>query len=146
MLHFNPGSGYHVLCTAVTTAWGGQFVFDMFIFLLTLIRSQPEEHGVRNISDIFLRDGMCFEVNLSPDLPYWIIRCIVLRVSRGWVDSVISSMMCHVFRAMCAVNAANLVVLLVSHDFFPLTSTGAENFVGSSSGSLTTTCSKNGLT
>ena len=85
-----------MLCTAVVAAWSGQLIFDMFIFLLTLIRSlRIRKHQSRSISDILLRDGMCFEVSFSPDLPYWIIRCTVLRVSQSWVESIISSMKRH---------------------------------------------------
>jgi len=47
----------HILGFAV--AWSAQLVFDIFIFLLTLMRSLHfRKEGGRGVGDILLRDGV----------------------------------------------------------------------------------------
>ena len=53
----------------MAAAWSGQLIFDIFIFLFTLIRSlRIRKQATRSIADILLRDGAPVELALPLQL------------------------------------------------------------------------------
>ena len=52
----------HRICainTDIAIAWIGQLIFDIFVFLLTLLQTlRIRAKGRRSIADVFLRDGV----------------------------------------------------------------------------------------
>ncbi|KIM64900.1 hypothetical protein SCLCIDRAFT_114305, partial [Scleroderma citrinum Foug A] len=51
--------------SVIAIAWGGQLLYDLVIFLLTIIRSlRMRKEGIRDITDILLRDGMSIDTAL----------------------------------------------------------------------------------
>ena len=52
----------HHICainTGVAIAWTGQLVFDIAVFLLTLVQTlRIQKEGRQSITDVFLRDGV----------------------------------------------------------------------------------------
>ena len=55
----------HTILIDLAVAWSVQLLFDIFIFLLTLMRSlYIRKEGSRGIIEILLRDGVSFELGL----------------------------------------------------------------------------------
>ena len=57
--------------TDLAISWTGQLVFDILIFLLTLLKTlRIQKEGQRSITDLFLRDGVSvmnmFSLKLIP--------------------------------------------------------------------------------
>jgi len=55
----------------MAAAWSGQLIFDILIFLFTLIRSlRIRKQATRSIADILIRDGapvkLAFSLQLTP--------------------------------------------------------------------------------
>ena len=68
-LSFDISVFTHTTHIDLAIAWSAQLVFDIFIFLLTFMRSLRfrTERG-RSIVEILLRDGVSFELGLTLQL------------------------------------------------------------------------------
>ncbi|KAL4061994.1 hypothetical protein J3A83DRAFT_4406797 [Scleroderma citrinum] len=80
----------------LAAGWSGQLVFDLMIFLLTILRSlRFWNTGSRSLINILLRDGSLY------------FACVKGCFSRGSMTTD------KIFRVMCAVNVVNITVLSV---------------------------------
>ena len=98
---------------ALAEEWSAYLVFDVIIFLLTIVqtlRLRRELENIRSIADIFLRDGMCifpFETFHSQPIRisvFCVCNYLPSRKQGYWWNS----------RVVCMVNVANVIMLLVS--------------------------------
>ncbi|KAL4066245.1 hypothetical protein V8B97DRAFT_1103428 [Scleroderma yunnanense] len=90
------GFPYQSFDTDLAAGWSGQLVFDLMIFLLTILRSlRFWNTGSRSLINILLRDGSLY------------FACVKGCFSRGSMTTD------KIFRVMCAVNVVNITVLSV---------------------------------
>ena len=55
--------------TDISLIWIGQLIFDVFVFLLTLLQTlRIHKEGQRSIMDVFLRDGVSVTIVFPPRL------------------------------------------------------------------------------